>query len=287
MTTKTDPLSLLASYLGYAGHDIAAHQFAPAKDLDLFVRNNWLVPAGYPAALPCEACDEPHSVEVVSKNCPPYGLCLRTGETFPIMDDGKIYRIDAVAVAGSLASSLNLDGTVRQLRGSSCLLAMGGTRIHDTRVNIFFIPGLDRLDAASSVLQAVANQSGSITAALIVASETLDQIHPLAQRNKVILLRDIAQIHADGRFVIDETSLARIILPENALGRRLGAPSRQRDRIIPILDEFAREGGTIDNSNQTCRLVRSRYRELYDDAPPANGTIRSAVRYWRGDRSDP
>lgn len=276
----TDPIGLLSSLLGYAEHDITARQFAPENDLVPLIQVGWLVPHGLASTALCEACDEAHLVNVFERDGMWQGLCLRTGEVLTVPDTALTYRVDTEAVAKALASAMKLDGDVRPIRGISSLWALGGRRLNDTRVVFYFTPNLDRLDLATSILEAVWKLSGPLTSALIVGSDAVDHVRLFPLRTTLIRLRDIASIGAGGKFSIYESQLIRIVLPQTEQPQR-GRPPGQRDRILPILDELDAEGIQIDDSAETLHLLKDRFRLRHPEVSlPVDNTFKSATAHW-------
>src|SRR5688572_32025319 len=110
---KTDPIGLLSSLLRHSGHEVVAHQFASTEALIPFIDAGWLVPAGVPDVVPCEACDDVHMADVVDLGDKPRGICRRTGDTFAVSSTSAMHRVDGDAVVRSLAQALRLDGDTR------------------------------------------------------------------------------------------------------------------------------------------------------------------------------
>jgi hypothetical protein len=281
MATTTDPTWLLCSLLGCAGHEVAAHQFAPAEDLVPFINAGWLLPVAGPAAVLCEVCDVAHSVEVVNLDGRPPAICMRTGEAFEVAQTAQRYRVEGLAVARSLALALQLDGEARTVSVITSLWTLGTRTLGDTRVKFFLTPDFDRLDSATSMMDAVEQQSGAMKSALIVASDRLDHIRLLARRINIIPLRDIAKVEATARFSIDEALLLTAVVPKAASAQGRGRRAKQRDRTIPILDELDGEGLAVDKSNKTWRIVAERFKHRYPGvASPAKSSILSAIDCW-------
>jgi hypothetical protein len=280
MPMITDPLHLLSELLAYSGHQIAARHFAPAKDLGSLIKAGWLVPTVIPETVLCETCDDAHFVDVVELDGVLSGVCLRTAGTFAV-SPGRLYCVDADTIARSLAEVLCLDGAVQRLRSFERLWRLGGRRLDDTRAIFFFTPDLDRLDLATSVLKAVADQSRATTAALIIASDRIDHVQLIEGRHQVIKLRDIIALDADGRLIVDEAQLLTKLVPDAAKPRAPGRPSMQRDLILPILVKLKAEDVPIDTSNETCRIVQDRFQQEYPllKAPVIN-TIKAAIDAW-------
>ena len=279
----TDPTSLLCSLLSYADHEVAAHQFAPAEDLVPFVDAGWLLPVARPATILCEVCDAAHFVEVVDLDEGPRAVCMRSGEAFEVPETSQYFRVEGSAVARSLALALQLEGEARSVRAVTGLWGLGARTLGDRRVKFFLTPDLDRLDAATSMMDVVAQQSGAMKSALIVASDRLDHIRLLVQRINVIRLRDFAKVEATTQFSIDEALLLSVVVPEAASARGPGRQPEQRERILPILNELDGEGLAVDKSNKTCRTVAERFQERYPNVnPPVRNSIRSAIKRWQG-----
>jgi hypothetical protein len=281
MATTTDPTWLLCWLLGYAGHEVAAHQFAPAEDLLSFIDAGWLLPVAGPAAVLCEVCDVAHSAQVVNFDGRPQAICMRTGEAFEVAKTAQRYRVEGLAVARSLALALQLEGEVRTVRGITGLWTLGARALGDTRVKFFLTPDFDRLDTATSIVDAAAQQSGAMKSALIVASDRLDHTRLMARRINIIRLRDIAKVGAAGQFLIDEALLLSAVVPEAASARGRGRQARQRRRILPILDELHGEGLAVDKSNKTWRIVAERFKHRYPGVgSPSKSTILYAIDCW-------
>jgi hypothetical protein len=118
--------------------------------------------------------------------------------------------------------------------------------------------------------------------ALIVASDHLDLVRLALHRINVIPLRDIAKVGATARFSVDEALLLSKIFPEAIIGRGRGRMPKQRKRILPILDEMAGEGLTIDKSNEIWRIVDERFKHRHPGvASPAKSSILAAIDYWQ------
>ena len=84
MMANSDPISLLGSFFRYSGQDFAAHNFAPAAELEIFVENGWLIRQDYPAAVVCDVCDDSHFANVIHDNEGAYAVCSRSAETFRV-----------------------------------------------------------------------------------------------------------------------------------------------------------------------------------------------------------
>jgi hypothetical protein len=282
MATTTDPTRLLCALLGYAGHQVAAHQFASVEKLAPFVDAGWLLPAPAFAPVLCEACEVAHYVEVVSLDGRPHAICMLSGEASEVAQTNQFYRVNELAVASSLALALQLDGEARTVRKIPSLWTLGAGTLGDTRVKFFFTPNFGRLDDATSVLDAAAQQSIAMKSALIVASDHLDLVRLALHRINVIPLRDLAKVGATARFSIDEALLLSKIFPEAIIGRGRGRMPKQRKRILPILDEMAGEGLTIDKSNEIWRIVDERFKHRHPGvASPAKSSILAAIDYWQ------
>lgn len=239
----------------------------------------WLAPAGVPDALLCEICDDVHSVDVVYFDDIPRGMCRRTAETFAICKARFLHRVDGTAFTVSLARALHLDGDTKPLLGFEKVWRLGARRLNDTRVAFFFTPGLDRLDAATTVFDTIYSQSRAMLFCLLVASE-VDEVRLLQGRNVVIRLRDIVAIAVDGQLTVDEPRLLVEIFPE-ANRRSRGRPPLQRSLILPLLHELHRKGIVIDDSNQTCRAVQDWFRKRNQGAKiPVVSAVRSAILAW-------
>lgn len=275
----TDSMGLLASVLRYAGQKVVAQQFAAAHVLTPLIDAGWLAPAGVPDALLCEVCDDAHTVDVVHFGDKPRGLCRRTADTFSVCQTYFQHHVDGGAFARSLAQALQLNGDTRLLLGFETVWRLGARRLNDTRVAFFFTPSLDRLDAATTILDSIAGQSRSIPFCLLVASD-VGQVRLLQRGNVVIRLGDIAAIAPDGRLTVDEAQLLLEIFPQT--GRRVrGRPPGQRTLILPLLRELHGEGVVIDDSNETCRVVQSWFEKRYPGAKvPVASTVKSAIFAW-------
>ena len=281
MGTTTDPTWLLCSLLGYAGHEVAAHQFAPAEDWVPFIDAGWLLPVASPAAVLCEVCDVAHSVEVVNLDGRPRAICRRTGEAFEIAQATQSYRVEGLAVARSLAMALHLEGEVRSVRGVSGLWTLGTRTLGDTRIKFLLTPDFDRLDTATTVVDVAVKQSSAMKSVLIVACDRLDHIRLINSRINIIPLRDIANVRATAQISIDEALLLSAVVPEAASTLGAGRPARQRERILHILGELHDEGVAINKSNETCRIVSARFRNRYPDVRvPVRNSIRLAIEGW-------
>lgn len=279
-----DPTSLVCSLLAYSGLDIAAHQLATAGELVSFIDAGWLFPVDRPSAVPCQVCDITHSVDVTDLDGRPQAICMHTAESFEVMQTDHFYRVDGLAVARSLASALQLEGDVRGVKGTVGLWTLGTRTLGDTRAKFFLTPEFDRLDAATSVMDAAAQQSSAMRSALIVANDHLDHIRLMTQRIKVISLRDIAKVDASAQFSIDEAFVLSIVVPEAVSARGLGRPPRQRDRIFPILNELEHERGGITSANEICNVVAERFQNRYPGTKvPVRNAIRSAINSWLSD----
>ena len=173
MTTTIDPTRLLCSLLGYAGHEVLAHQFALDEDLAPFIDAGWLSPVANFAAVLCEVCDIAHLCELVGLDGQPQALCMRTGEEFKLGQTTQPYRVEGLAVARSLASALQLDGDARTVRRIANLWTLGTRTLGERRVKFFLTPGFDRLDTATSIVDAAAEQSRTMKSTLIVANDRL------------------------------------------------------------------------------------------------------------------
>lgn len=275
----------MCSLLGYAGYEVAAHQFAPAEDLASFIDAGWLLPSVRRAAVPCEVCDVAHSVRVFDLEGRPQAVCIHTGEAFEVTQTTHPYRVEGLAVARSLALALQLDGEVRTVKGVTGLWTLGARTLGDARVKFFLTPDFDRLDTATSMMDAAAQQSAAMKSALIVASDRLDHIRLLDHRIKIIPLRDIPKVGVTtARFSIDEALLLSAAVPEAVSARGPGRQAEQRRRIIPILEELQDQGVAIDASNETCRIVSARFQDRYSGIKlPARNSIRSGINWWLGD----
>lgn len=278
-----DPTALVCSLLAYAGLDIAAHQLATAEELVPFIDAGWLFPVDRPAAVPCQVCDITHSVNVTDLDGRPQAICIHTSESFEVTQTDQFYRVEALAVARALASALQLEGNVRAVPGTAGLWTLGTRALGDTRVKFFLTPDFDRLDTATSVMDAAAQQSGAMRSALIVANDRLAHTQLLPQRIRIVNLRDIALIGAKAQFSIDEARLLTAIVPEAGSAHGPGRKPDQRDRILPVLDDLQSAGAVIDRSNETCRIVLERFKVCHPNQKlPSKGTIRSAIEEWQG-----
>ena len=278
---RCDPTSLLCSLFGYAGLDIAAHQFATANDLASFIEAGWLLPVVRPSTIPCDACDTQHSVDVVDIEGRLQAVCIHSGEVLEVQQAPQRYRVEGLAVARSLAMALHLEGEVRSVRGVSGLWTLGTRTLGDTRVKFLLTPDFDRLDTATTVVDVAVKQSSAMKSALIVASDRLDHIRLLPRPINIIPLRDIAAVGATAQFSIDEALLLSAVVPEAASTPGAGRPARQRERILHILGELQDEGVAINESNETCRIVSARFRNRYPDVRvPVRNSIRPAIDGW-------
>jgi len=276
----TEPLALLEALLSYSGHDVAAHQFASGDRLSPMVKVGWLVPTGVPDALVCKACDDTHLAEVIRIKEETRGLCRRTGETFPVSPASSYHRIDGHAFARLLAEALQLEGDPRLLHGFATVWKLGMRRLEDTRVVFFFTPGLNRVDMANTTLEAVAQQARAMPSVLIVADD-IDRVGVL-RKHRVIRLRDVAAVDADGNLTVNEAQLLFEIVPQTAKPRGPGRPPEQQELVLPLLDELDNEGVKIDASNSTCRAAQDRFIERYPDVNvPARNTVKKAIIVWR------
>ena len=275
----TDSIGLLASLLRHAGQKVVARQFAAAHALAPLINAGWLAPASVPDVLLCEVCDDAHTVDVVHFDDTPRGLCRRTANTFPVCRTCSLHHVDGAAFARSLARALQLDGDTKPLPGLETVWKLGARRLNDTRVAFFFTPSLDRLDAATMILDTVAGQSRATPFCLLVASE-IDKVRLLQRRNVVIRLGDIVAIAPDGQLTVDETQLMVEIFPET--GRRVrGRPPGQRNLILPLLHELDGKGVVIDDSNVTCRVVQGWFQKRNPGAKvPVVSTVKSAIFAW-------
>ena len=177
-----DPTTLVCSLLTYAGLEVAAHQLATAGELVPFVNSGWLCPVDRPAAVPCQVCDVTHCIDVADLDGRPQAVCMYTGVSFDVTQTDHFYRVDGLAVARALASALQLKGNVRGVKGTVGLWALGTRTLGDTRAKFFLTPEFDRLDTATSIVDAAAQQSGAMKAALIVVNDRLDHVRLLAQQ---------------------------------------------------------------------------------------------------------
>jgi hypothetical protein len=174
------------------------------------------------------------------------------------------HHVDGGAFARSLAQALQLNGDTRLLLRFETLWRLGARRLNDIRVAFLFTPNLDRLDAATTILDSIADQSRSIPFCLLVASD-IGGVRLLQRGNVVIRLGDIAVIAPDGRLTVDEAQLLLEIFPQT--GRRVrGRPPGQRTLILPLLRELHGEGVVIDDSNETCRVVQNWFEKRYPGA---------------------
>ena len=285
-TMATDAIGFLSTLLKHCGREIDAAEFACVGHLAPLITSGLLVPVGFPKAIPCEVCGEAHTVDVVSIEGRPQGVCRRTGETFTVSPACALYRVDGDAFARSIAKTLELEGDTRLLRGFSAVWRLGARRLDDTLVAFFFTPALDRLDMASTILEAVAQQTRAMRCVLLVASD-IDAVRLLRHRDVVVSLRDVITGDVDGRLSVDEDELIIKIFPQAAKRRPPGRPTRQRDLILPLLDELDAEGVAVDGSNATCSAVRERFKDRYPKAKvPVINTVKSAVAVWRPGRNE-
>jgi hypothetical protein len=91
MVPTIDPTTLLCSLLGYAGREVATHQFTSVENLSSFIEAGWLVPTARPSAVLCEVCDVVHSVDVDDLDGRPQAICVRSGEAFDVAPITQLY----------------------------------------------------------------------------------------------------------------------------------------------------------------------------------------------------
>jgi hypothetical protein len=241
----------------------------------------WLLPVVRPSTILCDACDTQHSVDVVDIEGRLQAVCMHSGEVLEVQQAPQRYRVEGLAVARSLAMALHLEGEVRSVRAVAGLWTLGTRTLGDTRVKFLLTPDFDRLDTATTVVDAALKQSSAMRSALIVASDRLDHIRLLARPINIIPLRDIAAVGATAQFSIDEALLLSAVVPEAASARGPGRPAEQRDRILPILDDLQREDVAVAASNEICDMVVERFQARYPNVtPPVRNSIRPAIDGW-------
>jgi hypothetical protein len=279
----TEPLALLEALLSHSGNDIIAHQFTSADRLSPMVKAGWLVPSSRADATLCVVCDDTHMAEVICVNEETLGVCRRTGETFLLSRACSLYRVDGDAFARSLAAAFQLDGNTRPLRGFKTVWKLGTRRLEDMAIVFFLVPRFDGIDAANTILEAVAQQARARTSALIVADD-IDAVEVLP-RHIIVRLRDVVAMDEDGNMSADADNLFFQIFPQVPKPQRPGRPAEQQRRVLALLDDLAEEGVIIDTSNSTWRRVRDKFIQRYPKASaPAKGTIRTAVGVWQEKR---
>lgn len=277
----TEPLPLLEALLRHIGQHIFAHQFASADRLSPMMKAGWLVPRGLPDTTVCVVCDDTHMAEVICVNEEETrGVCRRTGETFPLSPTCSLYGVEGDAFVRSLAAALQLEGNTRLLHGFATVWKLGTRRLEDGVIVFFLVLRLDRIDMASTILEAAAQQARAMTSVMIVADD-IDAVDFL-RKHRVVRLRDVVALDEDGKLSADEANLLCQIFPQMPKPKCPGRPPEQQERVLAFLDELADEGATIDTSNSTCRLVRDRFMERYPEAnAPAKNTVRTAVGVWQ------
>lgn len=289
---STDVITILSNVLNYSGKTISVSAFAQPLALAKLVRFGCMVPAGIPSNVACKACADSHLVEVAVIDGLPRGICLRTGEEFLVASEA--HYVDGDAFAKVLGRELKLDRDAKRVRGFDALWALGGRGFKDTRVVFFFAPNLDHVGLAASILDTLPKQSGAMTSCLIIASDRMDHVRLVNQRQKILSLRNVAQIDDRGCLLIDDEHLVRTILPDETNRKTVGRRPEQRDRILPILEELSSAGSEIPGlgltehevPNETCRLVVAHYLGRYpQNPPPRNSTIRDAIMAWKTART--
>ena len=278
-----DPIWSWSSLYAHTGCQITAHQFASTDRLADFVKAGWLVPVGDSEAVPCEVCDEPHlaNVELIDQEVK--GVCGRIGEAFSVTRCRSLHLVDGDAFALSPARALELDGPTRKLRGVESVWTLGARRLNETRIAFFSTPALGRIDAATTILGAIADQSRSTPHCLLVADD-IDAVQLIHRKGVVVRLRDIATIEPAGSLIINSAQLLVTIFPDINKPRRRGRPAGQRERILQLLDESANSESLIDGTNESVREWGLKYKKRFKNTCPAPNTIRTAISIWNARR---